>query len=709
VRPSNKTWSLTVRRGSLHLDAPHGSFEVLRVEPEVMPVVEALPDGTEVECEGSFDGGGTITHLVVTKVRRILKDMSGRVMKLPDAIVAADGRLAAARARKHFAAGRIAQAAIDVGSLLRLGDDQAIGEFEQLPPEHQAPLLESLVEWIRGRAASWRAMRFVPVERWTDEHVDQAVELGLANGGVFGAAPGIRVEDLLAELERREKPTRTRAKQTQKLRRAQATEGDTFHRITPEVDTPRVVGADLTGVYVAGTAKFGESIVQTGAHRRLDEDRRPVVVLYALDGSEVRRWVGIPADRIVEGVALQLEIDEPAAVRLSDGKVMFTFAHRIEHHDGELAWGVHARDYARRKMRSEIRHIATGFSIATFPEWVDDVTWNATKIFVTGESPKTLTREGRVLAEPPPPPPTTIEIESANGRHAIPASHAPWQFGSWHSIDAGGWIVHGRGKQLYIAPSEPGASWVHLELAKDPPAVNLAPPWLAIHSTEGGPIILLALAEACAAQEIRIDGKRFAKRGKTEGQLAVLPSALELHAALVAAGIMPARSDVERDAHLYRIFEGAKKLPTDALARVVIDHSPLCIDHSDYFVVEEDNLFERLTQVLAPEGVAIREVARHEREGDDDIGDDDDDENNDVTLTITATRDGKTLKRQCGWGITNVMGVVDAMLAQLGSPRRLFALTHHDYNRRPFLAITADQRRALVAAGIEGIHAGPRG
>lgn len=690
MRPSNKTWSLTVRGNALQLDAPHGSFEVRGIAPEVVPVVAALPDGVEVECEGSFDGGGTITHLVVTKVRRILKDMSGRVMELPDAIVAADGRLAAARARKHFDAGRVGDAARDVGFLLSLGDDQAIGEFDRLPGEHRHALLDALAEWQAKRKAMWRALRHLPLDRWTHAHLEQAVEQGLTNGGVFGAAPGVRVEDVLEELERRKLPTTTLAKQTQRLRRAQATEGDTFFRVFPDVDEPRVVGADAAGVYVAG---YG------------GEGPQPVIVHLDHEGRELKRWIGAHADRVVEGVALQIEAAVPAAMRLSDGKPLFTFAHRIEHHDGELLWGVHVRDPIARVMHSEIRHIATGYTIATFHDWVDDVTWNAQHIFVYGRSPLTLTREGRLVRAEAPPRPSTLTIETAAGPHTIPAAHAPWLFGDWRSSDAGGWIVHHRWRQLYLAPSEPGATWVNLELASNVDRVDVAPPWLVVQPS-AGPILLVALAEAMSAQQIRIDGKRFARRGRTGPALDVPQDFIRWYETLEAAGVTPRSSEVERDAWLFRMLGTEKHLPEDALSRVLVGHSPYCIDHAYYYVDNDDDVFDRLTRLFSDEGIAIRELARRTYEElEETEADPPDDE---VTLTLQVSRGDKTLERRCGWRIDHVILTLDKMLDEIGAQRRLYALIGTEQHRRAYLALTADQRRALIAAGVQGIRGGPR-
>lgn len=674
----------------MHLDAPHGSFEVHGISDDVKRVVDALPDGTDVECEGSFDGGGTILHLYVTRVRRILKDMSGRVMQLPDAVIAADGRLAAARAHVHFDAGRIADAARDVGYLLALGDDGALAELERLPLERQLALRPQIIAWQANRRANWRALRHVPIEQWTDTQLEQAVEQGLVHGGVFGVAPGVRVEALVEELDRRKRPTRILAKQTQKLRRAQATEGDTFFRVTPEIEDPRVVGADAAGVFLSGSLAG-----------------RALVVLVSQEGRELGRWLDIWADHVVEGVALQIgepqgEWEGPRGIRLSDGKVLFAFANRIEHHDGELVWGVHERDPVARTMRSEIRHIATGFSIATFDRWVDDVVWNNQHVFVYGAAPQTLTREGRVVRASAPEPLDVLDIETASGRHTIPALHAPWRFGAWRSHDAGGWVIHQKYRQLYLAASEPGALWVSLELAQSPTQVELAPPWLAIHHTDQ-PILLVALAEVMSAREIRVDGKRFAKRSKLDPHLGLGPAFAPWYDALVAAGVAPARAAVERDALLFRLF-GADATPgPTALARVLAEGSRCFVEHADYFVDPDDGIYERLGEILGDETIRVAElerIANEDRAGEDDAAE--------YTLVLQVSRGERAIKRRSAWGIEAVIVTIDRMLDELGSTRRLFALSSGVSHKRAFLAITPEQRRALVAANVEGIRAGAR-
>ena len=667
--------------------------------------MRALPEGTDVECDGAFDGGGTISNLVVTRVRRILRDLSGRVMTLPDVLVRADGRLAAARARIHFEAGRIADAAGDVRALLELGDEQAIGEYERLPAAEQPALFEALVAWQAQQPATWRALRHIPLERWTDATLEQATEQALASGGVFGAAPGIPAEQLLDELARRAKPIGELAKQTQRLRRAQATEGDTFYRLVTDLATPRVIGADAAGVFVRGTLGFGSYVEQQGAHRLQREDRRSVVVHYSLEGRELRRWVGIAPDRIVEGIALAIEADPPAGTRLADGEQLFTFAHRIEHHDGELLWGIHARDPAARAMRSEIVHIATGWSIARFDHWIDDIEWNAQHIFVRGPQPRTLARDGKHVADSVPPPPATLTIENANGSHAIPALHAPWRFGTWQSVDAGGWALHRDGRRLFLAPSEPGATWVALELAKDAAHVDLAPPWLAIHQ-DGAPIVLVALAEAMSAVEVRIDGKRFLRRTKSDPQLVVPPAVVAWYDAIVGAGVLPPVTAAERDAHIHGVLAANKPLPDDALARVLRGHSPYYVEHDDFYVEEEDAIFERVSAIVADANIHVRELERIAADDDDDLDDDDDDTS--TTLAIEVTRESRTVKRQCPWGIPHVMATIDALLGQVQSPRRIYALACQQWNRRAYVVITPEQRRALVAANVTGIHAGPR-
>ena len=703
MRPSNKTWSLTVRRGSLHLDAPHGSFEVRGIAPEVMPVVKALPDGTDIECDGAFDGGGTITHLVVTKVRRILKDLSGRVMQLPDAVVAADPRLSAARARQHFEAGRIAKAAVDVAALLGHGDELALVEYERLPPEHRAPLFEALVAWQAQQPPTWRALRHIPLARWTDDQLAAAGEQALASGGLFGAAPGMRLEEIVGELERRKLPTKSLAKQTQRLRRAQATEGDTVHRLVTDVIQARVIGGDTTSVFVNGLVILGKAVVQKGAMRQLSEDYEGVVVHYALDGRELRRWKGLAADSVVNGVALQIDVGDPGtAVRLSDGAELFKFAHRIVQLDGEFVWGIHSRDQDKRRMRSEIRHIATGFAIAKLDTWVDSIESNGQHLFVRGDAPQTLTREGRVVAQSVPPRPATLSIESAAATHTIPVEHAPWLFDDYQSIDTGGWTVHYAWRDIYLAPSEVGATWVHLQLARGGESIELAPPWLVIRQ-KTAPILLVALAEAMSAQQIRVDGKAILKRAKDVPTIDVPTPLRDWYHALVEHGLLGARSDAERDALLYRASGGGLPLPDDVVARILVGgESPVALDLADYDIEEGDQVFARLSTLFANDDFAIEEIARKDLS----LPDDDDEEREEQRLTLRARCAGKTLKRQCGASVSAVMTTVDKLADELGTKRRIYALDGD--RRRVFVVITKAQRRALVAAGITGIRASAR-
>ena len=62
--PSRRTWRLTWRGGTLALVAPHGTFPVKRIAESVH--LASIPDGTELVCEGDYEGGATISELVVT-------------------------------------------------------------------------------------------------------------------------------------------------------------------------------------------------------------------------------------------------------------------------------------------------------------------------------------------------------------------------------------------------------------------------------------------------------------------------------------------------------------------------------------------------------------------------------------------------------------------------------------------------------------------
>ena len=65
---SGRTWRLTKKDGTLALVAPHGTFPVKAVDAAAQRSVAALADGREVICDGDFEGGATITDLVVTRV-----------------------------------------------------------------------------------------------------------------------------------------------------------------------------------------------------------------------------------------------------------------------------------------------------------------------------------------------------------------------------------------------------------------------------------------------------------------------------------------------------------------------------------------------------------------------------------------------------------------------------------------------------------------
>jgi hypothetical protein len=400
-------------------------------------------------------------------------------------------------------------------------------------------------------------------------------------------------------------------------------------------------------------------------------------VQYGLDGGELRRFLDLAADHVIDGVALRTEAT-PAGIRLGDGKQLYHFAYRIAHHDGELLWGIHECDHEAKTMRSEIRRITNGEVIAQYDRWIDAIEWDGEDIVLD------------------PAPPETIAIETAAGTQTIPYEHAPWRFRNWKTTDTAGWIVHhDREKLLYLAPSERGATYAGIELQRTC-EIDLAPPWLAFRSA-GSPIILVAIAELMSAAEIRIDGKRFARRIEAGPRLVVAPALVTWFGKLVDAGLLPARSNVERDALLFRLFDDAAQVPRDGLAKILLGESPWCIEHSDN-VDQDDPWFAELSRIFDGEGVAFREVERSENPD----YDPDDNNTDEHIITIEATRQGKTIRRRCTDGIRNVAVCVDKMLEKLGSERRLFALPRHRW-KNVYLAITREQRRVLAAAGIEGI------
>jgi RNA-directed DNA polymerase len=67
-RPSNRSFRLTKQNGTLALVAPHGTFEVKRIAAEARTAFLKMRNGEEALCEGEYEGGSTITELVVTKI-----------------------------------------------------------------------------------------------------------------------------------------------------------------------------------------------------------------------------------------------------------------------------------------------------------------------------------------------------------------------------------------------------------------------------------------------------------------------------------------------------------------------------------------------------------------------------------------------------------------------------------------------------------------
>ena len=643
VGTARRSWNLKVLgSGKLAFVAPHGTFPVKRIEPDVATAIAQLPTGIEI-------------------------------------------------AKKRIDASDFVRATSDLAIALEEKHDLALAEYERLPAEEQAKLVKPLVAWQRDRPATWRALRFLPLARWSIDHVTEAFAAALKTGGTFGAGPGIEAEALVDELARRGKSVDASKKQLAKLRKSRATEGDTHFKLAPELDEPSVVGACAEGVYVAGLLDVGEAKITRGAWTQSIHDHKHVLVLYARDGRELRRWIDLQCDNVVGDVALLTEEPRniravPRGVRLSDGEVLYEFARGIERHDHELVWGIVERDWAARSMTSEVRRI-TGELVTRIDSWIEELWWDREHIYIKGESEYALDRNGKpsraaVRSE------TTIDIEAANGRVTIDAELAPWRFGYWDDAGRGGWQTQHKGKKLLIAPSEPGAAWVSLELAKAAETVVPAPPWIAI-TLKKEPTVFIAIAELASAFEIRVDGKRFVKRATADRPRP--PKALaDRYDKLVEIGITPERTADERDTHLLRVFDTPQAPSKSTVARVLAGHSPFCVEHDRHWFYPDDDFYDALTHALADQGITVEETGR--------VGDDP------PIATIRITRDTRTLEARCEPMVYEVAERVDGALRELGSARRLYALAQYQEDMYAYLAITQAQRARAVEAGIEGIH-----
>ena len=451
--------------------------------------------------------------------------------------------------------------------------------------------------------------------------------------------------------------------------------------VAPSIDEPIVVGASSQGVYVAGKVKLGEQAMTEGARRWVAQDWHPVLVLYALDGRELKRWLDVRADRVVDDIALALE-DQPCAIRLADGETLYTFS-QIERHDHELVWGYTAKSWNESTMSSQVRKISGEVVLDLDNVWVDELWWDKDRIYIRSEKmAQTFDRNGQLLRGDVPAHGETVTIETEAETQTLDESAAPWHLGYWTHIVGGGWQAHWKSKQLLVAPFEPNATWVAIELSRVPADVQLAPPWIAFQR-EDMPILLLALAELVTARAIKVDGKWFARRIVGDPRPKAPEALVAWYEKLAAAGITPENRD--RDAHLLRVFDGETAPKPSSLALAMSGFSPFCVEHDTHYLYSDDVFYVQLSEAL---GITVEEVARTAQ----------------PRATIRMRTHNRSIEFQCEPIVSEIVSFVDGNLARLGSDRRLYALAQYQEDMFAYLVITPAQREQLVAAGIRGIH-----
>ena len=478
-----------MRDGSLVFVAVHGEFAVRGMEPDVAREVATFPDDVELECEGEYEDGRNIEALVVTQIVREVTRLVPLTHDETDDDVRALPLLARARAAERLGAGDVDGAAADLAYALRGRTDGADEIYALLPEHHRASLVDAFATWATVHEPRWRFLRWLPVARWTDEHLDKALTFALARGGKFGDVPA---EAIVEERERRGIDTTKRAKELAKLRRAQATDGGTWIRIDTELVNAKVAGATRDTVYVSGWLELGPPpSVAPGAKRQLVHRKLPAVIAYDTEGRERARYVDVVADHVIDGIALQINKRagtrwRPQARRLADDKVMFESSDAISMFDHELVRGT-----------EEIRRLGTGELVARLPPG-STVWWDDEHIHVD-TLPHALSRAtGEPVAMSPRPRPA-LKLTASDGREWSPHEHNRFL----------GWYLFSWGKLVYVGPID--GTLVALQLARLPEAVELAPPWLAIRRKDQ-PIILVALGELMTCEQLRVDGTLVAKR-----------------------------------------------------------------------------------------------------------------------------------------------------------------------------------------------------
>jgi hypothetical protein len=355
-------------------------------------------------------------------------------------------------------------------------------------------------------------------------------------------------------------------------------------------------------------------------------------------------------------------------------------------------------------MRSEVRTLEGKVVASFWPDDVDEVTWDADTLHVLvtlhdakgdritsgpdGRLDRISRKNGALLGS------KTVEkhlhaeeadaavtiVSHAGGEQKLP--RAPWSFGYWSQERSLGVELRSKGKNLFLRGKE--GPWVALTLAKTPDAIDLAPPWLALHGAAG--IVTIRIDELLTAPAIHLDGETIVTRAKKVERPRPSKKLTDWFDLLVAQGLLAPLGEVERDQLIFSLLEDATKPAGDSLGRILEGRSPLVVSHDSHWFEDDDHVIERFDAAL--EGAPVR------------FTEDDLDEGS-VTIGVTTPSGKSTFS--CESFVYEVAEALDAHLKANRSKKRIYTLDSYQEDIHLYMVLTPAHRKRLVAAGIEGI------
>src|SRR5688572_28589482 len=161
-----RSWDLSVHKvkgaKTLALVAPHGTFPVASISAAVQQVIDALPDGTELQCLGE---GHNISHVDVDRITGPLSVLETLLPSLPDPWVHSVGSLSLKRARLRIEKGEDARS--DLRAAMNAYMSGIAADFARLSASDRQALAGAYAEWSRLQPASPEVLGLAALTDWS--------------------------------------------------------------------------------------------------------------------------------------------------------------------------------------------------------------------------------------------------------------------------------------------------------------------------------------------------------------------------------------------------------------------------------------------------------------------------------------------------------------------------------------------------------------